>query len=255
MNKSTKTAIALTTLAALALTSCNMKETGLPTEGYIGRTEIKIENGHMTPEALLAFGRISDPQVSPDGTKILYGISYTSIEENRSVRNLFICNLDGSENRQLTQSGTSLNNARWLPGGKHIAFLLNGQIWTAGIDFKALNKGGSDVLTGLKQISDVEKGISEFKLSPDASKILYISTVKSHVKTPSDCYSELGKATAYETDDLMYRHWDHTVLEIPHTYVADFTLEADGTMTITNPTDILTPEEALYEPQEHPPTQ
>ena len=37
-------------------------------EGYIGQSDIVIEDGKMTPEALLAFGRLSDPQVSPDGT-------------------------------------------------------------------------------------------------------------------------------------------------------------------------------------------
>ncbi len=231
MTKSIKTAIALT---AMALTSCSMNETGLSSEGYIGKSEIQIADGRMTPEALLAFGRISDPQVSPDGTKILYGVSYTSIEDNRSNRNLFICNLNGSDNRQLTQSGKSISNARWLPDGKHIAFLMGGQIWTAEIDDSGL--------TGVKQISDAEKGIGEFKLSPDAGKVLYISTVKSHVKTPTDCYSELDKATAYEADDLMYRHWDHTVLEIPHTFVADFSLDGIGAGT-----DLLTEEEALYE--------
>ncbi len=231
MNKIIKTAIGL---AALALTSCSMNETGISSEGYIGKSDIKIENGAMTPEALLSFGRISDPQVSPDGTKILYGVSYTSIGDNRSVRNLFICNLDGSDNRQLTESGKSINNARWLADGKHIAFLMGGQIWTAGI------KDGK--LTGEKQISNVEKGIGEFKLSPDQTKVLYISYVKSAVKEPADCYADLGKATAYETDDLMYRHWDHTVIEIPHTYAADFSLDA-----VTGAKDILTEAEARIE--------
>ena len=58
--------------------------------GYIAPSDIKIENGIMTPETLLSFGRLSDPQLSPDGRWILYGVSYTSIEENRSCRNLFV---------------------------------------------------------------------------------------------------------------------------------------------------------------------
>ncbi len=231
MNKLTKTVIAM---SVLALTSCAADEVGIPAEGYIGKNEIEIANGHMSPEVLLAFGRLSDPQVSPDGTKILYGVSYTSIEDNRSVRNLFICNLDGSDNQQLTQSGKSINNARWLADGRHIAFLMGGQIWTAEV------KDGS--LEDAKQISNVEKGVGEFKLSPDESKVMYISYVKSHVKEPTDCYNDLDKATAYETDDLMYRHWDHTVIEIPHTYIADFSLDGIGVGE-----DILRTEEALYE--------
>ena len=63
-------------------------KTKLDGEGFIGRNEIVIEDGRMTPEALLAFGRLSDPQVSPDGRYILYGVSYIDAAANRSVRNL-----------------------------------------------------------------------------------------------------------------------------------------------------------------------
>ncbi len=231
MNNLTKTVIAM---SALALASCSMNETGLSSEGYIGKSDIVIENGHMTPEALLAFGRLSDPQVSPDGTKILYGVSYTSTSENRSVRNIFICNLDGTDNQQLTRSGKSINNARWTPDGKNIIFLMGGQIWAA--DYR----NGS--LTNFRQISEIENGVGEFKLSPDGSKVMYISYVKSHVKSPKDCYGDLDKATAYEVDDLMYRHWDHTVMEIPHTFVADFDINGIGAGT-----DILANETGLYE--------
>ena len=58
-------------------------------EGYIGQNNIVIEDGKMTPEVLLALGRLSDPQVSPDGEHILYGVSYTSTKNNRSFEILF----------------------------------------------------------------------------------------------------------------------------------------------------------------------
>ena len=235
MNRTFKTALAA---GILALTSCTMTENGINSEGYIGKSDIVIEDGRMTPEALLAFGRLSDPQVSPDGKHILYGVSYTSTADNRSVRNLFICNLDGSDNQQLTESGKSISNARWSSDGKHIVFLMGGQIWSAEID----GKDGEWKMTGAKQISNVPAGIGEFKISPDEKKVMYISYVKSDVKSPTDCYSDLDKATAYTTDDLMYRHWDHTVMEIPHTFVADFDMEG-----ISEGTDILAGESELYE--------
>ena len=235
MNRTFKTAIAA---GILALTSCTMTENGINSEGYIGKSDIVIEDGRMTPEALLAFGRLSDPQVSPDGKHILYGVSYTSTADNRSVRNLFICNLDGSDNQQLTESGKSISNARWSSDGKHIVFLLGGQIWSAEIG----GEDGAWKLTGAKQISNVPAGVGEFKISPDEKKVMYISYVKSDVKSPTDCYSDLDKATAYTTDDLMYRHWDHTVMEIPHTFVADFGMEG-----ISEGTDILAGESELYE--------
>ena len=219
-------------------------EDTINSEGYIGRSDISITDGHMTPEALLAFGRLSDPQVSPDGSKVLYGVSYTSANENRSVRNLFICNLDGSDNQQLTKSGKSISNARWSSDGKSIAFIMGGQIWTAGITCK----NGTWSLRKPKQISEIPNGVGEFKISPDQKKIMYVSYVKSHVKSPSDCYQDLDKATAYTTDNLMYRHWDHTVMEIPHTFIAGFSFgQEEKSLTPEKATDILAGESGLYE--------
>ena len=229
-------------LMAITAGCMEKKKEILSSEGFIGRSEIVIEDGHMSPEALLAFGRLSDPQVSPDGRYILYGVSYTSVEDNRSVRNLYICNMDGSGNQLLTTSGKSISNARWSADGKHVAFLTGGQIHTASVSCK----DGIWKMKGVRKVSDVPAGIGEFKLSPDQSKVMYISYIKSHVDKPADRYGDLDKATAYVSDDLMYRHWDHTVLEIPHTFIADFGFEG-AEVTAESSVDILSGEDGLYE--------
>ena len=216
----------------------------LSSEGFIGKSEIVITDGHMTPEALLALGRLSDPQVSPDGQHIMYGVSYTSVEDNRSVRNLYICKIDGTDNQMITQSGKSIANARWSNDGKHIAFMVGGQICVADIELK----DGVWSLDNAVQVSDIPAGVGEFKLSPDQKKVMYISYVKSHVDKPVDRYEDLGKATAYVSADLMYRHWDHTVLDIPHTFVADFSFNAaEKSITPEVSKDILAGESELYE--------
>ena len=212
----------------------------LSSEGYIGKSCITIEDGRMTPEALLALGRLSDPQISPDGEHILYGVSYTSTEENRSVRNLFICKTDGSGCQQITMSGKSISNARWSNDGSEIYFLMQGQVW--GAEISRTKKGWQ--LAEPYPVTDIPGGISEFKMSPDQSALMYVSHVKSAVKSPTDCYSDLDKANAYTTDDLMYRHWDHTVMEIPHTFVAR---RGEKSRVITGGTDILEGEAELYE--------
>ena len=236
--------ILLTAVAIGIVMFMKKGNSAISSEGYIAKSEIIVEDGKMTPEVLLAFGRLSDPQVSPDGKKIFYGVSYTSVKDNRSVRNLFICNLDGSDNQQLTTSGKSIGNARWSADGKHIAFTMGGQIWTADIRCSR----GKWALKNAHQISNVPNGVGEFKLSPDQTKVMYISYVKSHVDSPSDCYADLDKATAYTTDDLMYRHWDHTVMEIPHTFVSEFSfaMEANA-ITPETSTDLLAEEAGLYE--------
>jgi Tol biopolymer transport system component len=144
----------------------------------------------------------------------------------------------------LTKSGKSIGNARWSADGRQVAFTKGGQIWVA--DLK--QKKGQWTLVKARQVSDIPNGVGEFKLSPDQKKIMYISYVKSKVDKPSDRYEDLDKATAYTTDDLMYRHWDHTVMEIPHTFVADFSFGMkEKEITPAGSTDILAGEAGLYE--------
>ena len=208
--------------------------------GYIGASGIQVEDGVMTPETLLALGRLSDPQLSPDGSKILYGVSYTDIAQNRSCRNLFLCNPDGTGKVQLTRYAKSVNAARWSADGKSIFFLQGGQLW------KAPLKGGK--LGKKVQLSDVPAGISDYKLSPDQQMVLYVSSIKNKaLQTPADSDPALDKAQAYATEDLMYRHWDHWVTDVPRTYVAPL-----GKVKITpdNSVDILDTEELFELPTE-----
>ena len=242
--KTFRTIASILLLAALAVGVITLMKKSQTTqeEGFIGKSDIVVENGHMTPEVLLALGRLSDPQMSPDGKHILYGVSYTSVEENRSVRNLYICDLEGSDNQLITKSGKSIVNARWSSDGKHIAYIKGGQIWTAKVSMKK----GKWTLSGERQVSNVPAGVGEFKFTPDQKKVMYISYVKSHVDKPVDRHADLDKATAYVSDDLMYRHWDHTVLEIPHTFIADFDF-GGSEITPDNSVDILAGEAELYE--------
>jgi len=191
-------------------------------EQLISKSTITVINGRLTPEVMHNLGKLSDPQVSPDGKQILYGVAYTSIEENKNNRELFKMNLDGSNNHQLTTTQKSENNARWINGGAEIAYLMGGQIWI-------MNNDGS----GAKKISDYQKDIAEFTLSPQGDKILFVSTVPS-IEKAKDLYPDLDKATGRVINDLMYRHWDTFVEEIPHPFIADF----DG-KTLTNIVDIL----------------
>ena len=195
----------------LGLVACKNSEMK-PQQGYIGPSDIEITDGRMTPEVLLSLGRLSDPQLSPDGKTILYGVSYTSIAENRSVRNLYTIPVNGGTPTPLTKDGKSISAAKWSADGSAIFFLQGGQLWKA--PYKA-GKLGKRV-----QLTDVERGVDDYALSPDESQLMYVSSVHSAVEVPSDTDPALDKANAYATEDLMYRHWDHWVTDIPHTFIA-----------------------------------
>src|SRR5674476_852974 len=104
---------------ALVAASCGTKEE----TPIIGKQTPKIENGRMTPEVLWSFGRVAGMQVSPDGTKVLYSVSYYSIPENKGNSEIFVMNADGSDKRQITRTATREAAARWMKDGKTIAFL------------------------------------------------------------------------------------------------------------------------------------
>ena len=219
--------------AVLALAACNNTEMK-PDKAYIGPSSLQVEGGHMTPELLLSLGRLSDPQLSPDGKTILYGVSYTSIAENRSVRNLFVMPAEGGEPTQLTMDGKSIASARWSKDGSAIYFLQNGQL------YKAPFKSGK--LGRRTQLSDISAGMDDYLLSPDESQLIYVSNVHSAVEVPADTDPLLAKAEAYATEDLMYRHWDHWVTDIPHSFVATL-----GNGVIREGLDILGEDEAFFQ--------
>ena len=213
-----------TTLMAIAVaaSSCSPKEDST----VIGKQNPKIENGRMTPEVLWSFGRVAGTQVSPDGTKVLYSVSYYSIPENKGNSEIFVMNADGSDKKQITKTATREASAKWMKDGEHIAFLSSEsgtmQLWTMKAD-------GSD----RKQISKREGDINDFAFSPDESKLLFIADVKYGERTV-DKYPDLPKASGLIVKDLMYKHWDEWVQTVPHPFVADI---KDG--KIENEKDIL----------------
>jgi len=192
----------------------------------ISKSSPVIEDGIMTPEVLYSFGRIGSVKVSPDFKRILYQVSYVSIDQNKLNSELVVMNIDGSRKKQLTKTNSSESDPQWISNGKKIAFLSNeggtSQIWTINPD------GG-----GMKKVTDEEGGINGFLLSPDGTKILVIKNVKS-VQTTQDRYPDLSKASGRIVDSLMYKHWDTWVTEAPHPYVADI---KDG--KISNAIDLL----------------
>ena len=205
-------------------TDVNVKETG--DKNLIGKSDIRIKDCRMTPEALWAMGRIGGMNVSPDGKRVVYTVAYYSVPENKSNREVFVMNADGSDNKQITKTGFAENEAVWIKGGTKIAFLCNesgsSQLWE-------MNPDGTD----RKRLSDYDKDIEGFAFSPDEKKVLFISQVKT-VNSTADKYPDLDKATGVIITDLMYKHWDEWVTTVPHPFVADF----DGE-SISNPVDVM----------------
>lgn len=205
MNKTLTLAVA----AAIGCASVNAEA-----QTMIGKTTdvAAISKGdRMTAETLWAMGRIGGATASPDGKTIAYQVGYYSVKENKSHQMLYTVSADGKLQRTLTNTAVSETDAAWINGGKRIAFLSKGQLWT-------MNADGSD----RRQLTKSDIDIEGFKFSPDEKKVLLIKSLPYHEsikKNPDD----LPLATGRVVTDLNYRHWDHYVETVAHPFVANVT--------------------------------
>ncbi len=185
------------------------------------------EKVRMTPEILWSFGRISNVEVSPDNSTVLYAVRYYDIEKNKSQNDFYIVPVTGGTPIKITNSTDGKFSAKWRPDGKRIGFL---STKSGSVQLWEMNPDG----TALKQVTDIDGGINEFKYAPNGEKILFTKDVKLD-KDIHDLFPDLPLSNARLETDLMYRHWDNWHdYSYSHIFYADYN---DGTVGIL--TDII----------------
>jgi dipeptidyl aminopeptidase/acylaminoacyl peptidase len=161
----------------------------------------------FTVHDLLAMQRISDPQVSPDGTEILFTLRTTDLEANTGRNDLWLIGADGRGLRQITTHKSGDVNGRWAADGRSIYFLStrtgSSQIFRLALD------GGEAV-----QVSDLPVDVSNLELSPDGQRLGFSLEVfpacgadLACTKTKLDA-TAASKASGKIYDHLFIRHWD-----------------------------------------------
>ena len=208
--------ITLFTIAAAFFFGCSQNETSTQSQSlnYVPETP-QLASDIMTPEVLWSFGRLGGAQLSPDGQKVLYSVTYYNIDEDKSYRDLYTLSLDGGDAVNITNSAGNESGAIWRPDGKKIGYLSDK---SGDIQLWEMNPDG----TGNKKVSAIDGGISGFQYSPDQTKIFYIKAVKLD-DSVHDLYPDLPKTDARIENDLMYRHWDtwHDYT-YNHIFIADY---------------------------------
>jgi hypothetical protein len=74
---------------------------------------------------LTRFRNVGDPQISPDGQWVAYVVGTTDAKEDKSNSHIWMVNIDGSNDRQITFSNESESSPRWSPDGKYSRLLLH----------------------------------------------------------------------------------------------------------------------------------
>ncbi|MCD8317785.1 MAG: S9 family peptidase [Paraprevotella sp.] len=179
----------------------------------IGKNQITLTGDRLTPETLWAMGRIGSYAVSPDAKKIVYTVSYYSVQQNKSHTVLYLMNADGSGNTLLTTTADNESDPAFTPDGKSITFLSgksgSSQIWQMTLEDNVR-----------RQLSFCHKDVEGYKFSPDGKKVIFIQSVDTYASIEKK-YDDLPLASGMVINDLNYKHWDHYVTTIPHIFLAE----------------------------------
>lgn len=197
-------------LQALCLCGLVACRQAAPESDIIDVQPLAIDNGKFTPEVMWAMGQLAGYAVSPDGQQVVYGLRYVSMEANKGNTDLYLLPTDGLTSPiRLTRTAASESNLMWLDN-QTILFARGNQI--IAMDIASQKE---------RLMGQIDCGFEGFKLSPDHSSIVYIATLP--VPRPEQfakLYAGLDQTTARLNEDLMYRHWDCWVDDLPHLFYA-----------------------------------
>ncbi len=125
----------------------------------------------LTPDALVyETVTAADPQMSPDGTRVAYSVSRADREQDRSTSQVFVADLDGSNQRQLTQAGSRNREPRWSPDGRWLAFVSDRESGQSGLYVIPVSEGGE-----ARRVTSHGHGhnVSDLAWSPDGRFVAY----------------------------------------------------------------------------------
>jgi len=152
-------------------------------------------------EDLLRIVFVGDPQVSPDGERVLF-VRKTISDKNKYLTHLFTVDLEGGLT-QWTQGDAGASQGRWSPDGGSIAFVSGREKPAAQIFLIPTSGGEARRLTHLP-----EGSIGEIRWSPDGRKIAFTFRAQLEDRTEAAKKSReergLGEPPLV-ADDIWYR--------------------------------------------------
>lgn len=96
----------------------------------LAREAPAVDSALFGPMDVFQLQWADDPEISPDGKRIVYQRGWFDVMKDRKRSNLWIVNVDGDGHRPLTSGSASDGGATWSPDGKRLA-------WVASEDGKA----------------------------------------------------------------------------------------------------------------------
>lgn len=165
-----------------------------------------------------------DPQISPDGSRVVYVRNSNDIMIDRTRANLWIINSDGSDHRPLLSGTDSYSSPRWSPDGSRLAYVSSAEGRGPELYVRWMDTGQTALLSNLE---NSPRGIS---WSPDGSQIAFSMLVESAKPSLASAPAKPDGANwapgVTVIEDLNYRADGRGYLDPGFTHV--FVLPAEG---------------------------
>src|ERR1700728_722178 len=159
----------------------------------------------VTFHDLISMHRLSDPQISPDGKWVTFGVATPDLDANHLVKTVWVVSVSDGKARQIPQGGSD-ERARWAPDGKSLSFLSSRdgtpQVYIVPAD------GGEPI-----KVTSLSGGADNELWSPDGKWISFTSSVYPDCNDEScnaarDAAKDKSKGTARVYEKLLFRHWN-----------------------------------------------
>jgi acylaminoacyl-peptidase len=167
--------------------------------------------------------RPGDPQISPDGKKIVYARLFNDPATDKRYSNLWIINADGTDHRPLTTGNRSDASPRWAPDGTRIAYLSDAD-GKQQIYIRWMDSGQTARITNLEQAPDAINWSPDGKMLSFSSLVLGKGPHLADLPSPPAGAKWADPPTAY--DRLVYRFNGAGYLKPG--YMQVFVVSADG---------------------------
>src|SRR5215467_3801469 len=119
---------------------------------------------------LTRFRNVGDPQISPDGQWVAYVVGTTDAKEDKSNSHIWMVNIDGSNDRQITFSNESEGSPRFSPDGKYLSFTSGRPGKARGNQVWLLDRNGGEA----QQLTETKGRLQGYEWSPDSKQIALV---------------------------------------------------------------------------------
>ena len=134
----------------------------------LASSQTDADTKKLTLEMYLDLESVSNPQISPDGARIVYTRGWVDKMNDRRESSIWIMNADGNKNHFLVDGSGPL----WSPDGTRIAYTASGEPEGSQIFVRWMDDEGATT-----QITRLEKGPGGIAWSPDGESISFSMNV------------------------------------------------------------------------------